>query len=88
LKAPTLKWGLVDASPEGPTSNGQSVEDLKAGSMGTLENPQNRGNFWPATPPATATTVVHVEPTRTPLVTGGDRSPAWLVKKKKKKTPL
>jgi hypothetical protein len=53
-------WDLVGASPTGPTSNGQpDVEDFKAGSMGEeLGAPPDRVNFWPAT----ATSVVHVEP--------------------------
>jgi hypothetical protein len=38
-------------------------------------HPPNRGNSWPAT----ATLVVHVEPKRIPLETGGDRFSAWLV---------
>jgi hypothetical protein len=41
-------------------------------------HPQSRDNFWPAT----ATTGVHVEPKRIPLVTGVDRFPAWLVTEK------
>jgi hypothetical protein len=42
-------------------------------------HPQNRTFFLPAT----ATTGVHVEPKKSPLVTGGDRFPAWLVIKTK-----
>jgi hypothetical protein len=38
-------------------------------------HPQTRGKFWPAT----ATTGVHVGPKESPLVTGGERIPAWLV---------
>jgi hypothetical protein len=35
--------------------------------------PRNRGVYWPAT----AILVVHVQPRRTPLKTGGDSFPAW-----------
>jgi hypothetical protein len=76
-------WVLVGASPTAPTSNGQpDVEGFKAGSMGEgLREPQNRGNLWLAT----ATAGVHVEPKESPLITGGDRFPAWLVIKRGKK---
>jgi hypothetical protein len=45
-------------------------------------HPQNLGNFWPAT----ATLVVHVAPRRiSPVESGGERYPAWLVNEIKHK---
>jgi hypothetical protein len=44
-------------------------------------HPQNRGELVSAT----ATTGVHVKLKESPLVTGGDRFPAWLVIRKEEK---
>jgi hypothetical protein len=74
-------WVLVGASPTGPTSNGQpDIEEVKAGSTGEKPSaPSKPGVVKACAPPRQWCTWNQKE---SPLVTGGDRVPAWLVIKK------
>jgi hypothetical protein len=69
-------WVLAGASPTGPASNGQpDVEDFKAGITGEeLGAPSEPGYFL-----AGHCYYRSARGTKPPLVTGGDRFPAWLV---------
>jgi hypothetical protein len=70
-------WASVGASP---TLKGQpDIEDFKAGSTGEKLKSTHRIILIQGL--RNTTLWVYVEPRIIPLVTGGDRFPAWLVKK-------